>query len=96
MNIIQTEVQHSAEKRVLLFRDHYGVCIVSAKTLTAVRVASKMKKIDIDIQKLRPVCTQSIHFTARKLYSNVYLFEKDLISAQLTTGLLPIVQKHSH
>jgi hypothetical protein len=58
----------------------------SAKTLTAVRVAaSKMKKIDIDIPKLDQF-VPGIHFTARKLYSNVYLNERS-ISAP-ATGLL--------
>ena len=52
------------------------VHIIQLKALTCVRVGQKQKKIDIDV----PSCDSFIHkiyiIIARKLYTNVYLFEK--------------------
>ena len=59
------------------------VHISQLKILTSIRVASKQKKVDIDIPKL----SEFIHYCyiqfARKLYSNVYLFETKVSSLQM-------------
>jgi hypothetical protein len=59
------------------------VHISQLKILTSIRVASKQKKVDINVPKL----TEFIHACyvqfARKLYSNVYLFETRIPSLQM-------------
>lgn len=59
------------------------VHVVQLKALTCVRVGQKQKKIDIDI----PSADRFIHNVyinlARKLYTNVYLFEADLPPLEL-------------
>lgn len=64
------------------------VHIIQLKALTCIRVGQKQKKIDINI----PSVDQFIHNiyinVARKLYTNIYLFEKDLYPLQ--------IQKNKH
>ena len=55
------------------------VHITQLKILTSIRVSQKQKKIDIDIPKLDDFIHKCYINFARKLYSNVYLFEKDLL-----------------
>jgi hypothetical protein len=54
------------------------VHIIQLKALTCVRVGSKQKKIDINV----PVVSDFIHkiyiHVARKIYTNIYLFEKNI------------------
>ena len=52
------------------------VHIAQLKVLTSVRVSQKQKKIDLDIPKLSLFVHQVYSTFARKLYKNVYLFEK--------------------
>ena len=63
------------------------VHVIQLKALTCVRVGHKQKKVDIDV----PSADQFVHrvYTnvARKLYTNVYLFEKDISPLE--------VQKHN-
>ena len=58
------------------------VHITHLKILTSVRVSQKQKKIDIDIPKLSPFIHKCYINFARKLYENVYLFEKDVMPLQ--------------
>jgi len=55
------------------------VHITQLKILTSIRVSQKQKKIDIDIPKLNTFVHKCYITYARKLYSNVYLFEKDVL-----------------
>ena len=55
------------------------VHITQLKILTSIRVSQKQKKINIDIPKLEVFIHKCYVYLARKLYQNVYLFEKDLI-----------------
>ena len=55
------------------------VHITQLKILTSIRVSQKQKKIDIDIPKLNTFIHKCYITFARKLYSNVYLFEKDIL-----------------
>ena len=57
------------------------VHITQLKILTSIRVSQKQKKIDMDIPKLSTFIHKCYISYARKLYSNVYLFE---------TGILPL------
>jgi hypothetical protein len=54
------------------------VHITQLKVLTSIRVATKQKKIDIDIPKLSDFIHKVYIKCARKCYSNVYLFETDI------------------
>tara|TARA_Y100000591_G_scaffold310144_1_gene312138 strand:- start:384 stop:1493 length:1110 start_codon:yes stop_codon:yes gene_type:complete len=63
------------------------VHVVQLKALTCIRVGQKQKKVDIDIPKLNDFVHKCYINVARKLYSNIYLFEKDVVPLQQ--------QKHS-
>ena len=59
------------------------VHITQLKILTSIRVSNKQKKIDIDIPKLHDFIHKVYIMAARKIYQNVYLFEKDIMPLQL-------------
>ena len=59
------------------------VHIIQLKALTCIRVGQKQKKIDIDIPSLDKFIHQIYVNTARKLYTNIYLFENDLFPLQI-------------
>jgi hypothetical protein len=54
------------------------VHITKLKMLTSMRVSDNQKKIDIDIPKLSEFVHRVYCKFARKLYSNIYLFEKNV------------------
>jgi len=54
------------------------VHINQLKALTCVRVGNKQKKVDISIPKLDTFLHKSYIHLARKVYMNVYLFEKNV------------------
>ena len=58
------------------------VHITQLKILTSIRVSQKQKKIDLDIPKLNMFVHKCYISFARKLYSNVYLFEKEIAALQ--------------
>jgi hypothetical protein len=58
------------------------VHITQLKILTSIRVSSKQKKIKIDIPKLHDFIHKVYITSARKLYQNVYLFEKLIMPLQ--------------
>jgi len=55
------------------------VHITQLKILTSIRVSNQQKKIEIDIPKLDDFVHNVYIAFARKLYSNIYLFEKDIM-----------------
>ena len=55
------------------------VHITQLKILTSIRVSQKQKKIDIDIPKLNTFIHRCYITFARKLYSNVYLYESNIL-----------------
>ena len=59
------------------------VHIIQLKALTCIRVGQKQKKINIDIPSLDKFIHQIYINIARKLYTNIYLFEKDLYPLQV-------------
>ena len=64
------------------------VHIIQLKALTCVRVGEKQKKIDINIPSV-DFFIHSIYINvARKLYTNIYLYEKDIYPLQ--------IQKNKH
>jgi len=58
------------------------VHIIQLKVLTCIRVGNKQKKIDISIPKLDHFIHKVYIHTARKVYMNVYLFEKNVTPLQ--------------
>lgn len=58
------------------------VHIIQLKILTCIRVGNKQKQIDISIPKLDDFVHKIYIHTARKLYSNVYLFERNISPLQ--------------
>ena len=59
------------------------VHIIQLKVITSIRVGNKQKKIDISIPKLDAFIHKVYIHTARKLYMNVYLFEKKISPLQM-------------
>lgn len=54
------------------------VHIIQLKALTCIRVGQKQKKIDLDIPSIDKFIHKVYINTARKLYTNTYLFEKNI------------------
>ena len=59
------------------------VHIIQLKVLTCIRVGNKQKKIDISIPKLDHFIHKVYIHVARKVYTNVYLFEKTVTPLQM-------------
>lgn len=64
------------------------VHIIQLKALTCIRVGQKQKKIDINIPSVDKFIHNIYVNVARKLYTNIYLYEKDLYPLQ--------IQKNKH
>ena len=64
------------------------VHIIQLKALTCIRVGQKQKKIDINIPSIDKFVHNIYINVARKLYTNIYLYEKDLYPLQ--------IQKNKH
>jgi hypothetical protein len=63
------------------------VHLIQLKSLTCVRVCQKQKKVDIDIPSVDDFIHKVFSNVARRLYTNIYLFEK---------GIPPLqIQKHN-
>ena len=58
------------------------VHITQLKILTSIRVSTKQKKIEIDIPKISDFVHRVYIEAARKIYQNVYLFEKHIMPLQ--------------
>jgi hypothetical protein len=58
------------------------VHIIQLKVLTCIRVGNKQKKIDISIPKLDHFLHRVYIHVARKVYANVYLFERNIADLQ--------------
>lgn len=58
------------------------VHIIQLKVLTCIRVGNKQKKIDINIPKLEDFIHQCYIFSARNIYTNVYLFDINISPLQ--------------
>ena len=63
------------------------VHIIQLKALTCIRVGQKQKKIDVDIPSVDNFVHKVYINVARKVYTNVYLFEKEIAPLQ--------IQKHN-
>jgi len=58
------------------------VHVIQLKMLTCVRVGSKQKKIDINVPSVNDFIHKIYIHVARKIYTNIYLFEKNIAPLQ--------------
>jgi len=80
--IIQDEQSRIIEKSGCGYLEDLLTCvhIIQMKLLTCIRVGNKQKKIDISIPKLSTFIHKVYIHCARKVYTNVYLFERGVDS----------------
>ena len=78
--IITDETQRIITKSGCNYLEDLLTCvhIAQLKILTSVRVGQKQKKIDIDIPKLDNFIHKVYIYLARKIYKNVYLYQRDI------------------
>ena len=83
--IIEEERNRIIERSGCNYLEDLITCvhIIQLKVLTAVRVGQKQKKIDIDIPKLDVFIHKIYINIARKIYTNVYLFDINLSSLKI-------------
>ena len=83
--IIETERKRICEKSGCNYLEELVSCvhIIQLKTLTAMRVGQKQKKIDINIPKLDDFIHKAYINVARKVYKNVYLFQLNVEPLQI-------------
>lgn len=76
--IIQEEVQRIINKSGCNYISDLITCvhIIQLKVLTCIRVGNKQKKIDLSIPKLDHFIHSIYIHVARKIYANVYLYER--------------------
>lgn len=79
--IVEEERKRIIERSVCNYLEDLITCvhIIQLKVLTSIRVGNKQKKIDIAIPKLDAFIHKVYIHVARKVYSNVYLFEKNIL-----------------
>jgi len=78
--IVEEERKRIVERSSCGYLEDLITCvhIIQLKVLTCVRVGNKQKKIDISIPKLDVFVHKVYIHVARKVYMNVYLFEKNI------------------
>tara|TARA_Y100000992_G_scaffold302656_1_gene278028 strand:+ start:9976 stop:10944 length:969 start_codon:yes stop_codon:yes gene_type:complete len=83
--IVNNETQRIIEFSGCNYLEDLLTCvhIINLKSLTCARVGIKHKKIDIDIPNINQFIHKSYILLARKIYINVYLFEKDIPALQI-------------
>lgn len=89
----ETLIQKETDRIITLTKCKYlediltCVHITQLKILTSIRVSQKQKKIDLDIPKLSQFIHKVYITLARKIYSNVYLFEKNIQPLQFQKNM---------
>jgi hypothetical protein len=78
--IVEEERKRIVERSGCNYLEDLITCvhIIQLKVLTCIRVGNRQKKIDIAIPKLDAFIHKVYIHVARKVYMNVYLFEKNL------------------
>jgi len=87
--IVEEETNRIIEKSNCGYLNDLISCvhIIQLKSLTCMRVGNKQKKIDINVPSLTDFIHKVYINGARKLYTNIYLFEKNISPLQ--------IQKHN-
>ena len=88
-NIVEEETKRIVEKSNCGYLNDLISCvhIIQLKSLTCMRVGNQQKKIDINVPSLNDFVHKIYINTARKIYTNIYLFEKSVGPLQ--------IQKHN-
>lgn len=83
-SIVEEERKRIIERSGCNYLEDLITCvhIIQLKVLTCIRVGNKQKKIDISIPKLDHFIHKVYINAARKIYSNVYLFDKNVTPLQ--------------
>ena len=83
--IIEEERKRIIERSGCNYLEDLITCvhIIQLKVLTCIRVGNKQKKIDISIPKLDSFLHRLYIHSARKIYTNIYLFEKKISDLQI-------------
>ena len=83
--IVEEERKRIIERSGCNYLEDLITCvhIIQLKVLTCIRVGNKQKKIDISIPKLDAFIHKVYIHVARKVYMNVYLFEKEITPLQV-------------
>jgi len=83
--IVEEERKRIIERSGCNYLEDLITCvhIIQLKVLTCIRVGNKQKKIDISIPKLDSFIHKVYIHSARKVYMNVYLFEKNVTPLQI-------------
>ena len=79
-NIIKDETARIKERSTCGYLEDLITCvhIIHLKCMTVMRVGNKQKKVDIKIPQLSDFVHKIYVNTARKVYSNVYMFERGI------------------
>ena len=82
--IIDNEKTRIVETSGCTYLEDLVTCvhIIQLKALTCVRVGSKQKKIDIDVPSISDFIHKIYIHVARKIYTNIYLFERQIAPLQ--------------
>lgn len=82
--IIEQECERIKERSSCGYIGDLIACVhvVQLKSLTCMRVGMKNKKVNVDVPKENDFIHRVYINTARKLYSNVYLYERNIHSLQ--------------
>jgi hypothetical protein len=83
--IIDTEKNRISETSGCTYLEELITCVhvIQLKALTCVRVGQKQKKVDIDIPSVSTFVHKIYIHVARKIYTNIYLFEKNIAPLQV-------------
>ena len=83
--IVETERKRIEHESRCKYLEDLVTCvhIIQLKALTCIRVGQKQKKIDLDIPSIDKFIHKVYINTARKLYTNSYLFEKNIPSLEI-------------
>ena len=83
--IVEDERKRIVERSGCDYLEDLITCvhIIQLKVLTCIRVGNKQKKIDISIPKLDIFIHKVYIHVARKVYMNVYLFERNISPLQI-------------
>lgn len=83
--IVEEERKRIIERSGCNYLEDLITCvhIIQLKALTCIRVGNKQKKIDITIPKLDTFIHKVYIHVARKIYTNVFLFEKNINPLQM-------------
>jgi len=84
-DIIQKEVDRIKSESTCQYLEDLITCvhIVQLKALSCMRVGSKQKRIEIDTPSLDVFIHQIYIHVARKVYTNIYLFEMDVLPLEI-------------